>query len=120
MVRRVEVLAVPAGRETQADHDARRARAGWEPSGVRAAGVCCLQACVDQAGILLDLLGRAEIWIADRHAEAWLERGCFAVGEVVHRHTTVGVGEAQRVAHGGEAVEGPVPCSEEHHSSPVV
>ena len=44
-----------ASRESQANHDTRGASASWEPSGVRAAGVRCLQARLDQARVFLNL-----------------------------------------------------------------
>jgi len=75
----IGVLAVPACREADADHDARRAGLGREVQRLPASRHRSLKACEVHILVLcLQLLRRAEVRVADGHPEARLEGGHLA------------------------------------------
>ncbi len=75
VVRRVQVDAVPAGREPMIGHNAGRTRRVWERQALRPAGRCILHAGKGQLAVFPGLLTILEGGIAHDHAEARLECG---------------------------------------------
>ncbi len=91
MVRAIHVLAIPTGREADADHDAGRTLALGEAGRLATSCHGTLEACeVHKLVLGVQLRGGAEAGIADRHAEAGLEGSHLARREIVDCLAAVG------------------------------
>lgn len=127
VIRRIEVLTIPAGWESHIGHDPGRARLGWEVHGLWEPGAKVLKTCIrdlpEPRGLLLTPVRS----FADEHAKSLLEGRylgrLLVVGQpvlhVVYGHAPIGAFKSD-VGDLWDPVIGAVAGSKEEHSSPVV